>query len=709
MTDQSLLPPQYDTPPPVNQLDASQRAFCEDASKAVRLLAPAGSGKTYSLLHRCANRMDQTSAGKNVRFLVFTFTRAARDELRDRLKNNPAFSRLQPWIEVTTLNSYGFKYLKGKLHNLKLVTSQADRNWTLQNLLQPVWQQHDRVRTVLTDSKRKIRAGRTIMELNDIFKGLGFRHDSHSTPEKVGKHIAWLLECRVSAHLEMCLQTLDDLEIIDLTSTTKSPLQQMYEQYFQFWRESTLQMYQSAVVTLEDQKYWHCLDLERSAAEGKFTTGMHRYDHILVDEFQDVNVLDMNLLKAVAAVNKCQLTIVGDDDQAIYEWRGAAPEFILAPDKHLSPGYRTHVLEVNYRSPKNLVELSQKLIQHNKRRVPKSVRAYSQSEAEVVVHRTPDVEQSVSYIADLVHRLLDDPEIRNIAIIGRKRSQIIPYQIVFAGSNTPFYAAEDLQVLLSDAFESLKKVLLLKAQCNMELPFGPDPVEGLLQLCDLVRRYPLSKVDRQGLKTYLLGAHPKSIVNALELLYGYTGSIKGDATGTKPREFYEKIKELIVAKSVAESIKAISTNFSGLQKDYGKSVDDIFYTDPPFLYLGEFAHRYGDDFKKFYQDMDLAITTLAKIPPEDQENSDESWKRPLHLMTALRAKGKEFDAVIILDCNNGIWPSQLAKTEDQLEAERRLFYVAFTRARKKLFLVVDEMVFDQSATPSPYLSEMGLI
>ena len=78
-------------------------------------------------------------------------------------------------------------------------------------------------------------------------------------------------------------------------------------------------------------------------------------------------------------------------------------------------------------------------------------------------------------------------------------------------------------------------------------------------------------------------------------------------------------------------------------------------------------------------------------------------------MTALRAKGKEFDTVIILDANKDIWPSKLAQTDAELESERRVFYVAMTRARKRLVFMVDEKIKDQPAAHSPYLSEMGLL
>lgn len=77
-------------------------------------------------------------------------------------------------------------------------------------------------------------------------------------------------------------------------------------------------------------------------------------------------------------------------------------------------------------------------------------------------------------------------------------------------------------------------------------------------------------------------------------------------------------------------------------------------------------------------------------------------------MTALRAKGKEFDVVIILDCNKDIWPSKLALSEEQLEGERRLFYVAFTRAKQRILMLVNKSILGELVVPSPYLAEMGM-
>ncbi len=692
-------------------LDASQKTFCSKTVKSIRLLAPAGSGKTHSLLWRCLNHT-LIAKDQSPKFLLFTFTRAARDELKDRLKNDETFAALRPFTEITTLNSWGFRRVKARKHSLRMCATRKDRYICMNNTLQPIWQKYPAIKAVITSSKTGPRATRAIMDLMDLLKGMGFRHDKHSRIDAFSNHVKWLESNGLKGHVEGFFKVLDDLEIIDIRSKKKTPTDQAAENFMGFWAKACARMFETSTITLEDQKYWAFIDLDQSLSDRKFTTGMHRINHILVDEFQDINVLDLNLLKTIAALNKCELTVAGDDDQAIYEWRGATPEFILNPDVHVGNGYQTCLLEINYRSPANIVEHSQSLIKHNKRRVPKKISAYSSNEAEILVLKMDTLSDSVEYVLNSVKKMLESPRFDRVAIIGRKRSQIIPYQIVFASQNIPFYAAEDLQLFLSEAFEELKNILAIKARATMSPPMiGIDVVEDLLKLCDKIKRFPIKKSDREALRSFLVKQRPRNLRDAIESFYGYRGPLKGEnANGEMTVNFFEALNVLLKARTVSQSIESISLNFDGLQKDYGKSLDDIFYTDPPFLYLSDYAQRYGDDFNGFYYDIEKAIDTLAKIPPEYEEDIDPepSWKLPLHLMTALRAKGKEFDAVIILDCNDKIWPSKLAITPEQLEQERRVFYVAFTRAKKKLILLVNDSMLGEVAFPSPYIQELGL-
>jgi DNA helicase II / ATP-dependent DNA helicase PcrA len=175
-------------------LDSTQQAFCLDGEKTLRLLAPAGSGKTYSLLWRCLTFVRQATAKEEAaRSLIFTFTQVARDELRDRVRNNPTFKALDGSVEVNTLNAWSFRWLKSRLHNPRLVTSSKDRVFLVKNNLQPIWQKHPALKELLTDSKRKNKAEKSMMDKIDFMKSLGFRHDQHNTPKAFRQHLQWLV------------------------------------------------------------------------------------------------------------------------------------------------------------------------------------------------------------------------------------------------------------------------------------------------------------------------------------------------------------------------------------------------------------------------------------------------------------------------------------------------------------------------------------
>ncbi|MCX8070910.1 MAG: ATP-dependent helicase [Candidatus Binatia bacterium] len=692
------------------ELNAGQKDFCSFPEGTIRLLAPAGCGKTYSLLYRC-KALSEAAKSSRLRFLVFTFTRAARDELRDRLNKTTTFASVAPFVTITTLNSWGFRIIKQRVSHPRLVTKRNDRFFCINNVLRRVWSNHARLKLLLEDGRRIGQVATEIWELMQFLKSMGLRHDRLPEAKHFAEELRALQSCQLGNQIRAFFRRLEDLELI---SSDPPSIEEAYEHFVVFWTQATHELGQAALFSLEDQKYWARIFLEDDIAAGRKPTGQARYDHILVDEFQDINPLDLALLRALAQIHDAPLTIVGDDDQAIYEWRGATPEFILNPERHLGAQYTTCILDRNYRSPRNIVEMSLKLIAHNRRRVPKNVVPVRREHAEVQVLRHPLIADAVDATVDLVKQLLRRPDQPTIALIGRKRSQIIPYQIVFAGEEIPFYAAEDLHVLLSEAFQELRTILAIRGRQSMGPYMDIDPISDLLRLCDKIKRYPLSKKDREALRTYLYKQNVADLREAAKALERYQGPLKGTNEGGRmSAAFAQAILQLLEAKTVAQAIGTISDHFEGLHKDYGKSLDDIFYADPPFLYLAEFAERYGTDYDRFYRDLDRAMKTLARVVPDEESLTDENEdgvvpKERLHLMTALRAKGKEFDAVIVLDANAGIWPSRFAKEENDLEQERRLFYVAVTRARKFLYFVLSDAFLDEVHQPTPYLAEMGI-
>jgi DNA helicase-2/ATP-dependent DNA helicase PcrA len=432
-----------------------------------------------------------------------------------------------------------------------------------------------------------------------------------------------------------------------------------------------------------------------------------------VDEFQDVNPLDLALIKAITDRSRASLTIVGDDDQAIFEWRGATPEYILQPDAFFGVKFETHTLAVNYRSPANIVSRSQALIAHNSRRVLKDTRAYRQDEASIVIHKTRSINETLEHVYKFVQDHIGTGKSPSrVAIIGRKRGQIIPYQIFFASKDVSFCAAEDLQVFLSQAFERLLELLVIKQRADQRAT-RTQAIDDLLALCNLVKRYPLNKKDKDALRRHVQQHGGSTLATAVDALESYKGSLKGtNADGGASHAFADAIRTFLKVTSVSEALEALGHHFEGLHIDLGKAEDDIFFTDPPFAQLAEYASRYGDDYNSFLDDIERAKAQLAYIPPFEDDGqvlpADSLWKRPLHLMTALRAKGKEFDAVILLDVNDGVWPNRNARSPEQLEAERRVFYVAFTRAKSSVLIEVRSHIGNRQALPSPYIEELGL-
>ncbi len=705
----------------LEQLDVSQRNFCRAPStNNIRLLAPAGCGKTLCLLYICKYLADKASnlvRPRRLRFLIVTFTKAAQQELTTRLNEDFEFSSIRDFVEITTLNSWGFRRIKNVSSYPKLITSKDDYHFAMLNQLQPIWQKHTSIRDAINkNSWTQRNSPRKLMDSIDAFKSLGFDHVRHTNYQKFAKHWDELVRQGLGWRLEEQCNELTKLDVLDsqiIEDRQEVPIgnkRKVYNAFFRFWRDSTAHLIESATFTLEDQKYYAYLDEYKNVEEGRRLSGAASYNHIFVDEFQDINPLDLALVKAIVERNRATLTIAGDDDQAIFEWRGATPEYILNPEEFFGTEFKTYTLGVNYRSPANVVIHSQMLIEHNGRRVPKQIKASSRDSALIDIIETSGFEESLDYVHNLVKETTaagGSPS--RVAIIGRKRSQIIPYQVYFASKKVPFCAAEDLQVFLSKTFDRLLNLLEIKARSLGRQSSG-QIVNDIVDLCDLVKRYPLNRKNKQGVLRHLHQAFPRDIRSAIEALEQYDGELKGKNHGRQMSiEMADAISDFVSSHTVADTLHTLSDCFEGLHYDMGKAEEDIFYTDPPFLQLAKYAERYGEDYDSFVHAVMLAKRTLLYVPPfEDDGNQDNLWKDPLHLMTALRAKGKEFDTVVLLDVVDGIWPNRNAKTPEQMEAERRVFYVAFTRAKARIVMLVDKHLGQGSAS-SPYIDELGIV
>ena len=168
------------------------------------------------------------------------------------------------------------------------------------------------------------------------------------------------------------------------------------------------------------------------------------------------------------------------------------------------------------------------------------------------------------------------------------------------------------------------------------------------------------------------------------MLKDYPSELKG----VSAKDLYKIIRHLLKSETVHDFMECIVENFEGLSQDYMKVDTDTHYKNPQFFRLAEISKKYGTDFRGFWRDIDKARRNVGAADSK------------ITLVTATRSKGHEYDAVIILDCYDNEWPNSLA---DDIEEERRLMYVAVTRAKKQLYFIMSE-----DREESRFIAEMGL-
>lgn len=677
-------------------LDQSQRKFCELQSDNIRLLAPAGCGKTSSLLYRCRALAERSE--KQQRFLLLSFTNAAAAEMQDRLSGDPEFENIRSVASITTLNSWGWNRLRNHHGAAKLI---VDNKWcyrAVKNHLNSIVSEYTNLQRSTRRQHRRFQP-RDLMDVVDSMKSLGFDHIRHTNFEKFEGHINFLKEMGLEVLMDEQFYILIGNGVIESENDEEQPStklrnrDQFYRNFFAFWRKAVKRLHEDLIFTYEDQKYWNYLNLINARPVPAPT----RYHHVMVDEFQDINPLDLKLINLIVKVNQATLTIVGDDDQAIFEWRGASPEFILNPEKHFKREFTTHILQINYRSPRNIVQYSQKLIAHNKRRVLKKVSSsLSNTDAKIEVVKKDDIADEL----DFVTKIVQETEPGRVAVIAKSRAQLIPYEIHFASNEVNFETATDLNLFCSDTLQNIAKILLVRD--NKDRPDAiHNNVENTVVMCDLICRFPLNWGLRQDVESFLSSRTPATVRESVEVICDYPDEIQ--KRGAK--SIYSSAMEFLNANTTPEALRCLA-KFDGLTFNPLKAQTEIFFTAPPLEQLATLMEKRGWTASKLEHMIQKAKSRIQEFNMKmgDGASVDSINQRPLHLMTATRSKGKEFETVIILSVLKDVWPHKKAETEEKIEAERRLFYVAFTRAKKHIIMLNGP----KELPLSPFVNELGL-
>lgn len=405
-----------------------------------------------------------------------------------------------------------------------------------------------------------------------------------------------------------------------------------------------------------------------------------RFKYILVDEFQDINRLQYEVVKLLAG-KAANLTIVGDDDQSIYGFRGARPEIMLGFKKDYHKA-EIILLNINFRSGAHIVRSAQKLISYNKERFKKNISAARGSlrPPEIIEYATP-IKQFRAIIEDIKGYIKSGCNYNDIAVLYRTNIQPRLLTKLFMEDNIPFIMKDNIPDLYSHWIA--KDIISYLKAANESAG-----IQDWLRIINHPNRY----IKREALK---------SGNSFLEALYAYYSN-----ADYMLKRIDELKHNLLIIRSLT-TLRAIKYIRLGLGYDafvkeysYERSLDEEdFFTVLSELEVVASNYAAFEDWFAYIEAYRLELAKKHRAKPAELSEG-------VRLMTFHSAKGLEYPIVYIIDVNKGITPYKKAVSKADIEEERRMFYVAMTRARDRLFLCTCKSGFHGKTEPSIFLKEL---
>lgn len=406
------------------------------------------------------------------------------------------------------------------------------------------------------------------------------------------------------------------------------------------------------------------------------------YQYILIDEFQDINRIQYEIVKLLAAPRN-NLFVVGDDDQSIYGFRGSKPEFML----NLNVDYKNikkEILNVNYRSTKSIVNSANKLINCNSNRYKKSIITNGSEGRSVNIICYEDKNQEEFGITKEINEFhnLGTPY-NSIAVLYRTNS--IPVRLVekLYEHNIPFICKEKIANIY-DSY-AVKNII-----DYINVALGNHRRSIVLRIINKPKRY----ISRELLTD--------EIVDFNELLKLAEGK---DWLMDNIEEFHQQLNMIRKLKPYA-AINYIrkAVGYDEYITEYAKykriNSDDMFQKLDQVMDAAKNYKTFDDWFDHIEQYGQLLLKNNEKAS-RSLEPTDS-----VHLVTMHGAKGLEYDIVFVIDVNEGIVPYKKAVKDYEIEEERRMLYVAMTRAKSILNISYVKSMFNKKMEPSRFISEI---
>lgn len=634
------------------QLEEMLSKLNEEQLKAVKhegspllILAGAGSGKTRVITTKIAYLISE----KNVKpydILAVTFTKKAAKEMMERAQS------LEPEAvhsQIRTFHSFGSWFLR--MH-----TEEAgiEKNFT-------VYDDDDMV-TLLTKAVPSL-----------------------------SRQQASLVTHKISMAKDYCYEP-DSPELSTIDNTPEFP--SLYKAYDRRLRETGNVDFGDLIML----PYKIMRDNEQIRAQ------MHyRFKVVMVDEYQDSNVAQFLLLQQLVG-KSTYVCVVGDDDQSIYKFRGAEVQNILSFEDHF-PGTQIIKLEKNYRSTEPILDMANDVIKNNSERLGKSLESVKGDGKKPVVVFLPTQDDEISFCAELIKKTHKKGiPYSDWAILYRTNAQSMGFETAFLHKKIPYSVVGSLKFYEREEIKDIVCFMSFLANPKDEISFRRiinKPARGIGNVTQekIVDNY-RCQIKESFIENYsildsctdtaksLSKKAKEGIESFVKLITTLKSELGDETTETDLQPVQELVQEAIAKKPKKEKVdkNTLLSSFvekmvinSGLQ-EYYQQQDEISETQKT-LNLQELINS-ASLYPKTHAGL---IEFLDHVELDRTVETDEEETDAVTLITLHNTKGLEFPRVIITGLEHGIFP-RLDKTNEEMEEERRLFYVGITRAKDEIYI-----------------------
>ena len=631
-----------------NDLNENQYNAVTTEAQHVRVIAGAGSGKTRVLTYRISYLISELGV-EPWKILAITFTNKVANEMKNRVLN--MIPQASKDLSIKTFHSFAAFFLR---HEISILGFPASFT---------ILDEEDQTKLV-----------------KDIAAEMGFKRGD----KIVGITLSYIGKQKLLEKYP------DDISIVKPAFEDEKTCLEIYQRYEE-------EKYKNFALDFDD-----LLLLTNRILEDYpdiRTKWQNRIDHILIDEFQDTNDVEYKMVKYLKKP-ETSLYVVGDPDQTIYTWRGANQNIILDLNKRYYDMI-TIVLDRNYRSTQAILNAANKLIAHNKLRVTKNLYTKENEGDKVNVHSSPSSRLEADYVAREISKLkqFGGYQFKDIALLYRSNyitmdfeTALTRYQIpykIYGG--TKFYQRREIKDVLS--------YFHLIVNTKDDISFSR-----------------IMNVPKRG-----IGDTSEQLIKE-----------EAKAAGKSLYEYIRDVdtKESKIAPRILNSLKTMITNIeiarSDIEKNeevFSKILEDMIWSlgYQEYLLKEDDGDERVENVRALFEDIrhylknnpestfDEYLQNIALISAQD-EVVDGDY---VTLMTVHTAKGLEYPVVFVVRFNQGVFPNMRAMNEGgylAIEEERRLAYVAMTRAKQKLYLTLSNdysYVIQSNLGPSQFLKESG--